>query len=67
MNKHSGCPLIYRGKSKCEFVKEVKYLGFMVASSKKTNIDVPRQACRFYLQANFASNQTTLQRCLGAF
>ena len=30
MNKHCGCSVIYPGNSRCEFVKEVKYLGVMI-------------------------------------
>ena len=47
MNKHCGCPVIYLGKSICEFVKEVKYLGVMIHSSMKTTIDVARQTRTF--------------------
>ena len=40
---------LYRGNSKCEFVKEVKYLNVMIHSSMKTTVDVAR---KFYLHAN---------------
>ena len=54
MNMHCGCPVIYLSNSICEFVKEVKYLGFMILvhSSMKTIIDVARQTRKFFLRAN---------------
>ena len=38
----------------CKFVKEVKYLCviIMIHSSRKATIDIARQICKFYLQAN---------------
>ena len=52
MNKHCGLPVSYLGNSVCQFVQEVKCLGFIIYSTIKTNIDVARQTRKFYLQAN---------------
>ena len=52
INKHCGLPVIYLGNCECQFVNEVKYLGFMIHSSMKTTIDVTRQTKKFYMQAN---------------
>ena len=52
MSKHCGLPVIYLGISACQFVQEVKYLGFIIHSTMKTTIDVARQDSQFYLQAN---------------
>ena len=51
-NKQCGLSDIFISGTMCEFANEVKYLGVMINSSFKTNIDVERQTRNFYARAN---------------
>ena len=54
MNTHCGFPIIYLGNNICQFVQEVKYLGFIIHST----IDVARQTRKFYFQAYLTPSVT---------
>ena len=52
VNKHCDYANVYLSGNHIDFVQEVKYLGVLLNSSKKTSIDVSRQTRKFYAQAN---------------